>query len=82
MYCFFPKKKPTVWTVMTPLAIKTQSVNLGQGFPSWQPPEFYRKYLNEALTTSNHQYVRAFGSLTYTKAIAEFHKKSFGEIDH
>jgi hypothetical protein len=30
--------KPTVWTIMTPLAIKTQSVNLGQGFPSWQPP--------------------------------------------
>ena len=29
---------PTVWTIMTPLAIKTQSINLGQGFPSWQPP--------------------------------------------
>ena len=30
--------KPTVWTIMTPLAVKTQSVNLGQGFPGWQPP--------------------------------------------
>lgn len=30
----------------------------------------------------NHQYVRAFGSLNYVKAIADFHKKSFGELDH
>ena len=30
----------------------------------------------------NHQYVRAYGSLTYTKAIAEFHKPTFGHIDH
>jgi len=44
--------KPTVWTLMTPLAVKTQSVNLGQGFPGWQPPEFYRKFLQEAVATS------------------------------
>jgi len=37
--------KPRVWSIMTPLAVKTQSVNLGQGFPSWQPAEFYRKFL-------------------------------------
>ena len=35
--------KPTVWTVMTPLAVKTGSINLGQGFPSWNPPDFYLK---------------------------------------
>jgi len=34
------------------------------------------------LTNSNHQYVRAFGSLTYTKAIADFHKKDYGSIDN
>lgn len=44
--------KPTVWTVMTPLAIKTKSVNLGQGFPSWGPPEFYKKYLEESIKDS------------------------------
>jgi kynurenine---oxoglutarate transaminase / cysteine-S-conjugate beta-lyase / glutamine---phenylpyruvate transaminase len=30
----------------------------------------------------SHQYVRAFGSLNYTKAIADFHKKTFGNLDH
>ena len=67
---------------MTPLAIKTNSINLGQGFPSWGPPDFYKKYLEEAVKESNHQYVRAYGSLTYTKAIADFHKPTFGHIDH
>ena len=37
--------KPTVWTIMTPLAIQTKSVNLGQGFPSWSPPAFFTQYL-------------------------------------
>lgn len=51
--------KPTVWTIMTPLAIKTQSVNLGQGFPSWQPPEFYLKHLQESLTYSIYEFIKA-----------------------
>ena len=35
--------KPTVWTYFTKLAIETKSVNLGQGFPSWDPPNFYKE---------------------------------------
>ena len=73
---------PTAWTIMTPLAIKMQSVNFGQGFPSQHPAELYGKILNYALTNSNHQYVRAYGSLTYTKAIADTHKKDYGNLDH
>ena len=38
--------KPTVWTIMTPLAVQTKSLNLGQGFPSWGPPEFFKKHLD------------------------------------
>ena len=44
--------KPTVWTVMTPLAVKTNSINLGQGFPSWNPPDFYLKNFEDALKYS------------------------------
>jgi len=36
--------KPTVWSIMTPLAVQTKSINLGQGFPSWSPPDFYKKF--------------------------------------
>ena len=44
--------KATVWTIMTPLAVKTKSINLGQGFPSWSPPDFYLKHLREAMDYS------------------------------
>lgn len=40
--------KPSVWSIMTPLANETQSLNLvkqifiqGQGFPSYAPPDFF-----------------------------------------
>ena len=32
--------KPTVWSEFGALAAETGAVNLGQGFPDWQPPEF------------------------------------------
>lgn len=44
--------KPTVWSVMTPLAIQTKSLNLGQGFPSFGPPEFFKRHLEDAVTKS------------------------------
>jgi hypothetical protein len=30
--------KPTVWHEFSPLAVEHASVNLGQGFPDWDPP--------------------------------------------
>ena len=39
---------------MTPLAVKTNSINLGQGFPSWNPPDFYLKNFEEALKYSKN----------------------------
>lgn len=74
--------KPTVWSIMTPLAVQTKSINLGQGFPSWSPPDFYQKHLLEAINSckiiyyflASHQYTRAFGSLNLVQAIAKFHQ--------
>ncbi len=40
--------KPTVWSIMTPLAVETKSINLGQGFPTWGPPDFYVENLTES----------------------------------
>ena len=45
--------KPTVWSIMTPLAVQTKSVNLGQGFPSWSPPDFYKQSLLESINSCN-----------------------------
>jgi len=38
---------PTVWSEFTPLSNKHKSVNLGQGFPDWETPEFAKKALVE-----------------------------------
>ena len=42
--------------------------------------DYQRQY--NLLYIGNHQYGRSYGSLTYTKAIAEFHKEGLGDIDH
>lgn len=86
--------KPTVWSIMTPLAIKTKSTNLvntfliqGQGFPSWSPPDFYTNHLDKVQKEcisfnyiGNHQYTRAFGSLPLVNAIAGYYKR-FKNLD-
>jgi hypothetical protein len=30
--------KPTVWTIFSQLSVQMKSLNLAQGFPSWNPP--------------------------------------------
>jgi len=37
--------KSSMWVEFGQLAIKTNSVNMGQGFPNWSPPEFFLKNL-------------------------------------
>lgn len=34
---------PTVWSEFTPLSQKHKSVNLGQGFPDWETPQFVKQ---------------------------------------
>jgi hypothetical protein len=45
--------KPTIWTKMNELAIKTQGANLGMGYPAWDPPQFYLNHLADAVKNSN-----------------------------
>lgn len=70
---------PTIWYKFTRLAINTNSVNLGQGFPDWAPPEFVleniKKHVNSP--TANHQYTRSFGNLNLCQAIASKYSDIF-----
>ena len=50
--------KPTVWGEFGQLAAETGAVNLGQGFPDWQPPEFVVEEAHRALREGHHQYTR------------------------
>eukprot|EP00957_Ditylum_brightwellii_P204940 15341473-Ditylum_brightwellii.AAC.2 len=47
--------KPTVWHEFSPLAVKHQSINLGQGFPDWNPPQFAIDAMIDAVTPTKQR---------------------------
>ena len=63
--------KPTVWSEFGQLAARTQAVNLGQGFPDWQPPEFVVAEAHTALSEGYHQYTRPAGHPQLVEVLAE-----------
>ncbi|KAL4506698.1 hypothetical protein ABPG72_000269 [Tetrahymena utriculariae] len=69
--------KPTVWSIFSPLSVEYKSVNLGQGFPNWNPPDFFMDSLLKLSKEGPHQYTRAFGSPKLVKAIADFYSPIF-----
>jgi len=46
-------------------------VNLGQGFPDWQPPDFVVEQAHEALDAGFHQYTRSAGHPPLATVLAE-----------
>jgi len=70
-----------------PLAAKFGAVNLGQGFPNWQPPQFVLDAANEALNgrvqapsvpNLMNQYTRSGGHVSLCNTIATFYSPKFG----
>ena len=43
----------SVWTEFSPLAVREQAVNLGQGFPDWTPPDFVLNAAKAKLSITN-----------------------------
>ncbi|KRW98636.1 Pyridoxal phosphate-dependent transferase [Pseudocohnilembus persalinus] len=74
--------RPTIWTKFGALVAETQPVNLGQGFPQWNPPQFFLDALMEANKSQSQQYTRAFGTPSLTKSISDFYSPIFNrELD-
>jgi len=81
---FFSKKTnienfdiPTIWSKFSKLALKTDSVNMGQGFPDWNPPEFFTQSLIKHIETGNHQYCRTYGTKYLVESIARNYSVSY-----
>jgi kynurenine--oxoglutarate transaminase/cysteine-S-conjugate beta-lyase/glutamine--phenylpyruvate transaminase len=70
---------PTIWYKFGRLALATKSVNMGQGAPDWQPPEFFKEALikNIGLENANHQYSRTFGNIRLCETLANHYKPIF-----
>jgi hypothetical protein len=61
----------TVWTEFTPLAVKHQAINLGQGFPDFPGPDFILKNGQTAIANNINQYARSQGHLRLVNALAK-----------
>jgi N-succinyldiaminopimelate aminotransferase len=68
----------TVFTEMTTLALRHGAVNLGQGFPDFDGPDFVREAAAEALRSGHNQYARMAGDLDLARAIADHQRRFYG----
>ncbi len=70
----------TVFTEMTRLAEAHQAVNLGQGFPNFDGPDFIKEAAIAAIRDGHNQYSRMYGVPALNRAIAN-HQKSWYGLD-
>ncbi len=61
----------TIFTVMSRLAAETGAINLGQGFPDFEPPERLRALVAEHLAAGHNQYAPMAGLPALTESIAD-----------
>lgn len=72
----------TIFMEMSRLAQEHEAINLGQGFPNFEGPEFIKQAAIDALHAGHNQYARSFGVPELNQAIAErFAKDSSLTVD-
>ncbi|KAF1868847.1 hypothetical protein Lal_00048126 [Lupinus albus] len=76
------KFKTTIFTQMSMLAAQYGAINLGQGFPNFDGPEFVKDAAVQAIKDGKNQYARGYGIPDLNIAIADRFKKDTGlEVD-
>lgn len=61
----------TIFTQISRLAIEHNAINLGQGFPNFDGPEFVKQAAIDAINNGHGQYARMFGIPQLNQAVAE-----------
>ncbi|XP_038715802.1 probable N-succinyldiaminopimelate aminotransferase DapC isoform X2 [Tripterygium wilfordii] len=74
------KFKTTIFTQMSSLAIKHGAINLGQGFPNFDGPEFVKEAAIQAIKDGKNQYARGYGVPELNSTIASRFKKDTGLV--
>lgn len=68
----------SIFTEITALAVRTGAINLGQGFPDFDAPEFVKEAAVRAIRDGHNQYARPYGLPTLTEAIAVHQRRFHG----
>ncbi|XP_050528592.1 kynurenine aminotransferase isoform X2 [Daktulosphaira vitifoliae] len=69
-----------VWIEFIGLAMEYKPVNLGQGFPDYNPPSRFSQYLSEVANKSGlyNQYTRGFGHIRLVNALSKLYSSLVG----
>jgi N-succinyldiaminopimelate aminotransferase len=68
----------SIFAEMTSLAVRHSAVNLGQGFPDFDGPEFVKQAAASAIHAGYNQYERMPGLLPLTRAVADHERRFYG----
>jgi methionine aminotransferase len=64
-----PRVGTTIFSVMSQLAVAHKAVNLGQGFPDFEPPQGLRDALTRAMNEGRNQYAPMHGAAALREQI-------------
>ncbi|MCX7737038.1 MAG: aminotransferase class I/II-fold pyridoxal phosphate-dependent enzyme [Candidatus Kapabacteria bacterium] len=70
----------SVFTTMSRLAVENNAVNLGQGFPDFNGPDWLIEEVYNAMKNGKNQYAPSIGILSLRKNISELYKSIY-DID-
>ncbi len=73
-----PKVSTSIFTVMSQLAVKYKAVNLGQGFPDYDPPQALCEGLTRAMARGCNQYAPSMGVASLREQIALKTERLYG----
>jgi methionine aminotransferase len=73
-----PKVGTTIFSVMSQLAVEHRAVNLGQGFPDFEPPEALREAITRAMAEGRNQYAPGIGLPSLREQIALKTERMYG----
>lgn len=73
-----PKVGTTIFSVMSQLALEHKAVNLGQGFPDFEPPEALRDAITRAMAEGHNQYAPGIGLAPLREQIALKTERMYG----
>ncbi|MBX3194601.1 MAG: aminotransferase class I/II-fold pyridoxal phosphate-dependent enzyme [Microbacteriaceae bacterium] len=72
------EQRPTIFAEMSALAAATGAVNLGQGFPDYDPPAEVTEAAQRAIRDGLNQYPPGLGMPVLREAIARHHERFYG----
>jgi methionine transaminase len=73
-----PKVGTTIFSVMSHLAVQHKAVNLGQGFPDFEPPQALRDAVSRAMASGLNQYAPGIGTAALREQIALKTERLYG----